>query len=199
MGIRPNTPVNALTPTNMKKFYFAGLALLACAVIVVLNDTNTDKPAITIQPATADLSKLPPLPGMAKPGTNPAHGQPGHLCDLPVGAALNTPAASSSTPAVAATPPQIVQNTVVQANATPQNNPPHGQPGHRCDIAVGASLTAQPAVNQQPVNASPATPAAVPQLAQNTATAPASGIKPQKNPPHGQPYHRCDVAVGATL
>ena len=37
------------------------------------------------------------------------------------------------------------QGTALSTSATPQGsgvtlNPPHGQPGHRCDIAVGATL-----------------------------------------------------------
>jgi hypothetical protein len=33
-----------------------------------------------------------------------------------------------------------VQNLPVEANKTLKVNPAHGQPGHRCDIAVGATL-----------------------------------------------------------
>lgn len=46
--------------------------------------------------------------------------------------------------------PVMQQNPTIQQEATPQMNatdasgqklnPPHGQPGHRCDIAVGAPL-----------------------------------------------------------
>jgi hypothetical protein len=78
---------------------------------------------------------------------NPAHGQAGHRCDLAVGAPLN-----SSVPAKAnsntVTVPKIkdkptVTNTTPTAPTTPTPegmNPPHGQAGHRCDIAVGAAL-----------------------------------------------------------
>lgn len=61
------------------------------------------------------------------PGMNPAHGQPGHRCDIPVGSPLNAPSAKATTPQ---TPPGM--------------NPAHGQPGHRCDIAVGAPLNSKP-------------------------------------------------------
>ena len=99
-------------------------------------------------------------------------------------------------------------------------NPPHGQPNHRCDIAVGAPLNT-------PVGAKPATPSqpsmlklqpptqttpgqTLPQTApaqtrpqttpvktvpQTTPSPTAAGL----NPPHGQPNHRCDIAVGAPL
>jgi hypothetical protein len=95
-------------------------------------------------------------------GMNPAHGQPGHRCEIPVGAPLN-----SSPAAGKASTPQMISNdpntkiTPAQVNAngtlTPANsgapailnpgtataagmNPAHGQPGHRCDIAVGQPL-----------------------------------------------------------
>jgi hypothetical protein len=55
----------------------------------------------------------------AKGMLNPAHGEPGHRCDIPVGSPLNIPTAA---PAVA------------------RMNPPHGEPGHRCDIPVGSPL-----------------------------------------------------------
>jgi hypothetical protein len=87
-------------------------------------------------------------------------------------------------------------------------NPPHGQPGHRCDIAVGAPLNSAPA---QPQNATPAatnnqggflgsgnaentTPAATPP-AQTTAP----GMQGKPNPAHGEPGHRCDIQVGQPL
>jgi hypothetical protein len=95
-------------------------------------------------------------------------------------------------------------------------NPPHGQPNHRCDIAVGAPLST-------PVGAKPATPSqpSMLKLQPQTQTAPAQTLPqttpvktvPQAtpsqttpsqttaglNPPHGQPNHRCDIAVGAPL
>ncbi len=88
----------------------------------------------------------------AAAGMNPQHGQPGHRCDIAVGAPLNSAAA---TPASATTTQQssqtqnapaatyTVNNTAPSAEVTPTAegmNPPHGQPGHRCEIAVGAPL-----------------------------------------------------------
>ena len=75
---------------------------------------------------------------------NPAHGAPGHRCDISVGAPLD------SKPGQAVSNSQAVPNVVSPAQPTfspqPANkvaagmNPEHGQPGHRCDIAVGAPL-----------------------------------------------------------
>jgi hypothetical protein len=98
-------------------------------------------------------------------GMNPSHGQPGHRCDIAVGAPLNSPIATAKT-----TTPQIVSNTSVSvpsATVTPTPkgmNPPHGQPGHRCDIAVGAPLNspvtpANPATTQATPNYSVTVPA----------------------------------------
>jgi len=89
-------------------------------------------------------------------GMNPPHGQPGHRCDIPVGAPLNSPVAKNATASTTAQTGTVTQNFTVspQANAVPAllstegteatvaegMNPPHGKPGHRCDIAVGAPL-----------------------------------------------------------
>lgn len=81
----------------------------------------------------------------------------------------------------------------VVANTAPGMNPAHGQPNHRCDIAVGAPLnspvskTAAPAVQ---TTTSIPTP---------TATTAKTVTAPGMNPPHGEPNHRCDIAVGAPL
>lgn len=92
------------------------------------------------------------------PGMNPPHGQPGHRCDIAVGAPLNSPPAQTN-------PTSTTINTTPAVTTTaPGMNPPHGQPGHRCDIAVGAPLNspvspnvipAQP--NVAPVNNAPGT------------------------------------------
>ena len=79
------------------------------------------------------------------------------------------------------------------ASSTVKLNPPHGEPGHDCAIAVGAPLdgsgsTAQPTFNPPVVSQPAAQPAPQGQ-------APANGI----NPPHGEPGHDCAVAVGAPL
>lgn len=99
-------------------------------------------------------------------GMNPSHGQPGHRCDIPVGAPLNSPITTSKI-----TAPQVVSNqsvTVPSATVIPTQtpkgmNPPHGQPGHRCDIPVGSPLnapiaTAKPATPQAASNYSVTAP-----------------------------------------
>ncbi len=108
----------------------------------------------------------------------------------------------------AATPVQSTVNTVaaqpVAAVKTTGNsalNPAHGQPGHRCDIAVGAPLnspvtkSAAPAVTQN-VTTTPATVTATPAAA---ATPVSTDPNVKLNPAHGQPGHDCSIAVGAPL
>lgn len=116
---------------------------------------------------------------------NPAHGQPGHRCEIAVGAPLNnTPVSITNQNQANA----IVASAKSNANNTDKIlNPAHGQPGHRCDIAVGASLNNIPATlsqQKQPVTIKPKT---------KVITAPGM------NPPHGEPGHRCDIGVGTPL
>ena len=103
------------------------------------------QPAQTQQTQQANSTETPP-------GMNPPHGQPGHRCEIPVGAPLN----SQPTTAQPQAAPQIVNqkpaeqpqmkintNTGSATVSGAKMNPPHGQDGHRCDVAVGAPLPAQ--------------------------------------------------------
>lgn len=130
--------------------------------------------------------------------TNPKHGEPGHRCDIAVGAPLNTnkqqiqpqqsPTAAQATQ-VAQTAPSIKATSFKGGGL----NPKHGEPGHRCDIAVGAPLNSAKKQNKTIKIDQNITP---PPTTQRTTTE----NKNQKlNPPHGQPEHRCDLAVGAPL
>lgn len=93
--------------------------------------------------------------------------------------------------------PNPVQ-TQTAATTAPGMNPPHGQPNHRCDIAVGAPLNSPkgatpPAPMQQQIPQGKASVTPVDMASGTTATAPGM------NPPHGQAGHRCEIAVGAPL
>ncbi|MCJ8152596.1 hypothetical protein MKJ01_02325 [Chryseobacterium sp. SSA4.19] len=147
------------------------------------------------------------------PGMNPPHGQPGHRCDIPVGQPLNSaPAQNQQGPQNAAVNVnqgqtiQIDPNSLQPGKFTVDNNgqaktlktakgmnPPHGEPGHRCDIPVGQPLNSKPA---------PAVAQQTQAIAQNTLPAPTpapTGEKPSLNPPHGEPWHNCSVKVGEAL
>jgi len=101
-----------------------------------------------IQQQQAKMAASQPV--VTAKGMNPPHGQPGHRCDIPVGAPLNSKPVVTQTQATPVTTTTTAQPTVVTA---PGMNPPHGQPGHRCDIAVGAPLNSKPL---PPVTATPA-------------------------------------------
>ncbi|MFW5831486.1 MAG: hypothetical protein ACOC1D_04175 [Prolixibacteraceae bacterium] len=115
------------------------------------------------------------------------------------------------------------QPSTDQNNAEVMLNPAHGEPHHRCDIPVGAPLDSPPASTTRKTTTDQV-PAATPQSPNttrditNNPTAPTienarrinpsqtpkaapanNGNKPRMNPPHGQPYHRCDIAVGSPL
>ena len=151
-------------------------------------------------------------------GLNPAHGQPGHRCDIAVGAPLNSAPAQTQTTTTTPQPqtvqvkpnqPQVVTTTVAAPVKVGKGmNPSHGQPGHRCDIPVGTPLSqpvAKPvAANTTTsgsssqsftVNPAPANNAVPTLLSTEAPVATAEGM----NPPHGQTGHRCDIAVGAPL
>ena len=100
----------------------------------------TASPAFAPTPQTSTPQSGTP----ATAGMNPEHGQPGHRCDIAVGAPLNSPPAEQ--PAITTTPTfntQPAQQAPVAAPpvaTAPGMNPPHGQPGHDCAVAVGAPL-----------------------------------------------------------
>jgi hypothetical protein len=99
--------------------------------------TPTTVPAPIVSAASNSSVKL-----------NPAHGLPGHRCDISVGAPLDSkpgqPAANPTVSQSQATP-QVITAPVTLPQATGKGlNPAHGQPGHRCDISVGAPLDSKP-------------------------------------------------------
>ena len=115
---------------------------------------NQGQQAQPAQQQTQQTQQTTQAPTQTAPGMNPPHGQPGHRCEIPVGAPLNSKPAQNTqsqntTPVVNQKPvEQPVMNvnsksgstTLVGTTTPPGMNPPHGQEGHRCDIAVGAPL-----------------------------------------------------------
>ncbi|RPD49189.1 hypothetical protein [Paracnuella aquatica] len=74
---------------------------------------------------------------------NPAHGAPGHRCELPVGAPLDGSAgAATAAPAGVGAAPmmQIPPAPLPSSGQTARLNPAHGAPGHDCSIPVGQPL-----------------------------------------------------------
>lgn len=176
---------------------------------------NTPQPSLLNQaglPAAASSSPSVVTP----PGMNPPHGQPGHRCEIPVGQPLNgggTPAQTTN-PATqnitvngnnsvqidpnAVSPGKImIDQNGKQVKTAPGMNPPHGQPGHRCDIPVGQPLNSKPAATQ---SAAQTTQVQAPQpMPATQAVANNTGPKPKLNPAHGEPWHECAKKVGEAL
>ncbi len=166
----------------------------------IVPNNGAQQPGANTQPATT----IQPVANTAtSAGLNPEHGKPGHRCDIAVGAPLtNNPIQTTITPGQ--NPTTINPVTVNPTNTTAPTttatglNPEHGKPGHRCDIAVGQPLNSKPAqpttTPVQKPNATTNNPVSItPTTASTTKTAPGM------NPAHGQPGHRCDIAVGAPL
>ncbi|MGL2964736.1 hypothetical protein ACSVH2_13020 [Flavobacterium sp. RSB2_4_14] len=110
------------------------------------------------QNAPQNIQTVTPNPVVTKPGMNPPHGQAGHRCDIAVGAPLNSPVSKPKPGATITQQPTFTTSTTTNAQTTPASapailnpnaattvtapgmNPPHGQAGHDCAVAVGAPL-----------------------------------------------------------
>ena len=111
--------------------------------------STTSVPSVLTNSSTQNPSLLQQNSNQNASGMNPPHGQPGHRCDIAVGAPLNsTPNKSIPTPsATNSSSPVIVKTNSSAVVTKPGMNPPHGQKGHRCEIAVGAPLNSQSVKN----------------------------------------------------
>lgn len=113
-------------------FSLGALLLYSCRE----NPKTEDKSTSQTETTTTVEKKAAPVKSNDEIALNPAHGQPGHRCDISVGAPLN----SAATPVKTNTQSSDVlldNGTVLPAGSL---NPSHGQPGHRCDIKVGDPL-----------------------------------------------------------
>ena len=114
---------------KIRPLKFGLLALTLCAFISCKDEEKEATPASAQTEAAAGEEPIK---------VNPAHGLPGHKCDLPVGAPLNGTASTPQT----TTSNQVQSSTVspIRVDQTPKVNPPHGEPGHDCSKPVGAKL-----------------------------------------------------------
>ena len=132
-----------------------------------LQNSNTNASGTVLPSSSVSGSAESSTPVVSKPeqsapaapiatGINPAHGEPGHRCDISVGAPLDSPPATANSPSaitpspVTTSPPAAITPAASSSNpVTPQAepvvtapgmNPPHGQPGHDCAIPAGSPL-----------------------------------------------------------
>jgi len=139
------------------------------------------------------------LAGKTSAGLNPAHGQPGHRCDITVGAPLNSPAIKPPTPTATFSQPMQAQQKTSMVNPSAAVNPPHGQPGHKCE--AGATDNLKTASTQTMAQTAP-TLQGLPVMQQTNTITPSvvpSASTGKLNPAHGQPGHDCKVQVGQPL
>ncbi|RXR21202.1 hypothetical protein EQG63_04490 [Flavobacterium amnicola] len=148
---------------------------------------------------------------------NPPHGQPGHVCGTEgQQQTISTQAQPNNNQQYTINQPVTKTITPTPAKTAKGMNPPHGQPGHRCDIAVGAPLNSKPApvainkssqvttqTNTTQNGGFSVTP--VDPTKQNNTPAlltPNSGqtgtTDVGTNPPHGQPGHVCGTPATTT-
>lgn len=129
--------------------------------------------------------------------------------DTPERATREVPAATA--------PQQIIDAPILDADAmegeaapapnsgTPRLNPPHGEPGHVCEIAVGEPLDGSGKAGTENQNIQIVQPDmgggstfSMP-LGGPANDAPASGGSGRLNPAHGEPGHVCEIPVGQPL
>ncbi|MFI5219837.1 MAG: hypothetical protein ACHQNT_10145 [Bacteroidia bacterium] len=169
----------------MKNILFV-IVFLFAAVIISCNNENektsdtSSSPDSIIQPVKAEEYTA----------------NPSSQSDAQVNA--SSPTQQSTVPVVTSAP--APQNSgQMQTTTAPGMNPPHGEPGHRCEIPVGAPLNSAPAAQTTQPSISPPTtmqPATAPPI---TAQPQAGTTAPGMNPPHGEPGHDCAIPVGAPL
>ncbi len=129
--------------------------LSLAAVLTVFVSCNDEKKESTTEDTNETMSEktveTPQSTTEASNGDvalNPAHGQPGHRCDIPVGQPLDGSGQQTQTNMQTQQSPVIKNSGSVPVNSNNNTNttadgavnPAHGQPGHRCDIPVGAPL-----------------------------------------------------------
>ncbi|NJW52090.1 hypothetical protein [Salinimicrobium oceani] len=120
----------------MKKLNLIALAI-GITFSVACNDTEKSTDANNETQQTTENTAQDATAADVK--VNPAHGLPGHRCDLPVGAPLNGTAGTTANPTPTSQLP-ATSVSPVRVDQTPTVNPPHGEPGHDCAVPVGAPL-----------------------------------------------------------
>jgi hypothetical protein len=114
------------------------ISLVLFSIVTLLVYSCRENPKTDGKTTTTQAEKTAtPVKSVDGVALNPAHGQPGHRCDISVGAPLD----SATTPVKtnSQTSDVVLDNgTVTLPKGTP--NPAHGQPGHQCGKAVGTPL-----------------------------------------------------------
>lgn len=120
------------------------IIIIASACSAPSPDIDTTLPVMKPVEAPVTFESSDPLfqtPSANTIALNPPHGEPGHDCNISVGAPLNGAANSVN----GSMPLPIMQGATNPINNSTMNrvrlNPPHGEPGHDCNVQVGQPLS----------------------------------------------------------
>lgn len=111
--------------------------IIALGLILMSSCKDEEKPAESTPQETSETSAQAADSEAVK--VNPAHGLPGHRCDLPIGAPLTANPGSTPNPSPTSQLPSTSVSPI-RVDQSPRVNPPHGEPGHDCSVQVGAPL-----------------------------------------------------------
>lgn len=145
-------------PMTMTSSPLTGMAIAAALMLAACADNAEPKPAdLPAVPATSEVGLAAPVVDMVMEAEapasvllNPAHGEPGHRCEIPVGAPLDGSGQASNTATMPPPAPTVVSPVADPMMAAPVTspvaggsgrlNPAHGEPGHDCAVPVGSPL-----------------------------------------------------------
>ena len=116
--------------------FFMGMILVfSCRENPKADDKTTTTQTETATPVEGTTTTVKSANGVI---LNPAHGQPGHRCDISVGEPLD----SKPTPLKTNDQSSDIMLDNSSSTTLPKGtlNPAHGQPGHNCAIKVGDPL-----------------------------------------------------------
>lgn len=133
---------------TMTSSSLTGIAIAAALMLAACADNAQPKPAeLPIVPITSEVEMSAPVNDVAieveAPMTaqlNPAHGEPGHRCEIPVGAPLDGSGQTSTTITMPPAASPVMAPVTSPAVGTGMLNPAHGEPGHDCAVPVGSPL-----------------------------------------------------------
>lgn len=124
----------------MRKLNFKYI-IIALGLVLIVSCKDEEKTAETSPQETSETTAetTAEAAGGEEVKVNPAHGLPGHRCDLPVGAPL-TASAGSTLNSTSTNQAPSTSVSPIRVDQTPKVNPPHGEPGHDCAVPVGSPL-----------------------------------------------------------
>ncbi|MBW8362411.1 MAG: hypothetical protein K0M56_09535 [Kaistella sp.] len=134
------TPAQSVSATNQGAFSGFDTSPMKTAAPAPVKQPVpvSNQQSVNIVPQQTTVK--PTTTGKTAPGMNPAHGEPGHRCDIAVGAPLSSPKAQTSAVTPQPTPSPVPAQNAVASGEKPAKNPAHGAPFHRCDLQVGDPL-----------------------------------------------------------